>query len=58
MYDKHPKEEWKSQFKNRSLRAFSVDPPLLMPKYFIRDLEWVSDTELSGTVKEKIADEL
>ncbi|KAM6902368.1 procollagen galactosyltransferase 2 [Xenentodon cancila] len=47
MYDKHPNEDYKSQFLNRNLQAFSVRPLLVEPCHYAGDPEWVSDTETS-----------
>ncbi|KAJ4925923.1 hypothetical protein JOQ06_008108 [Pogonophryne albipinna] len=47
MYDKHPNEDYKSHFPNRSLQAYSTHPLLVQPCQYAGDPDWVSDTETS-----------
>uniref|UniRef100_A0AAR2IUD2 Glycosyl transferase family 25 domain-containing protein n=1 Tax=Pygocentrus nattereri TaxID=42514 RepID=A0AAR2IUD2_PYGNA len=47
MYDKHPNEDYKSQFLNRNLQAYSTNPLLVQPCHYAGDPGWVSDTETS-----------
>ena len=45
MYDRHPNEEWKQHYDNRSLRAFSVHPLLVHPTHYTGEMGYISDTE-------------
>ncbi|KAM4039394.1 procollagen galactosyltransferase 1 [Anomaloglossus baeobatrachus] len=47
MYDKHPIEDYSSQFPSRNLRAFSVEPLLIYPTHYTGDEGYISDTETS-----------
>uniref|UniRef100_T1JN09 Uncharacterized protein n=1 Tax=Strigamia maritima TaxID=126957 RepID=T1JN09_STRMM len=50
MFDKHPESEWKQQFENRNLKAFSVAPLLVYPTHYTGDDNYISDTEDSLTL--------
>lgn len=45
MYDKHPKEDWKSFYRNRNLKAFSVQPLFVYPTHYTGEEGYLSDTE-------------
>ncbi|KAG5851277.1 hypothetical protein ANANG_G00091370 [Anguilla anguilla] len=47
MFNKHPNEDYMSQFARRDLRAFSVEPLLLYPTHYTGEPGYVSDTETS-----------
>ncbi|XP_073509932.1 procollagen galactosyltransferase 1 [Phyllobates terribilis] len=47
MYDKHPIDDYSSQFSSRNLRAFSVEPLLIYPTHYTGDEGYISDTETS-----------
>uniref|UniRef100_A0A8C1TVD0 Si:ch211-13f8.2 n=1 Tax=Cyprinus carpio TaxID=7962 RepID=A0A8C1TVD0_CYPCA len=47
MFNKHPKEEYMSHFKQRNLKAFSVQPLLLFPTHYTGEPGYFSDTETS-----------
>uniref|UniRef100_A0A673JUN8 Procollagen galactosyltransferase 2-like n=1 Tax=Sinocyclocheilus rhinocerous TaxID=307959 RepID=A0A673JUN8_9TELE len=47
MFNKHPKEEYMSHFKQRNLKAFSVQPLLLFPSHYTGEPGYFSDTETS-----------
>ncbi|XP_050993353.1 procollagen galactosyltransferase 2 [Labeo rohita] len=47
MFNKHPKEEYMSRFKQRDLKAFSVQPLLLFPTHYAGEPGYFSDTETS-----------
>lgn len=47
MFDKHTNEEWKKEFKQRNLNAFSVAPLFLFPTHYTGEQGYVSDTENS-----------
>jgi collagen beta-1,O-galactosyltransferase len=45
MYDRHPKEDWKSFYRNRDLKAFSVQPLFVYPTHYVGEDGYLSDTE-------------
>ncbi|XP_073705859.1 procollagen galactosyltransferase 2 [Garra rufa] len=47
MFNKHPKKEYMSHFKQRNLKAFSVQPLLLFPTHYTGEPGYFSDTETS-----------
>ncbi|XP_062865467.1 procollagen galactosyltransferase 1-like [Trichomycterus rosablanca] len=47
MYNKHPVEEYTSQYEPRDLQAFSAEPLLVYPSHYTGDPGYVSDTETS-----------
>ncbi|KAF4116815.1 procollagen galactosyltransferase 2 [Onychostoma macrolepis] len=47
MFNKHPKEKYMSHFKQRNLKAFSVQPLLLFPTHYTGEPGYFSDTETS-----------
>ncbi|XP_029931190.1 procollagen galactosyltransferase 2-like [Myripristis murdjan] len=47
MFNKHPKDEYMHYFKQRDLRAFSVEPLLLFPTHYTGEPGYFSDTETS-----------
>ena len=51
MYDRHPKEEWKSHYVNRDLVAFAVHPQFVHPTHYVGDEGYLSDTEDTETAK-------
>ncbi len=50
MYDRHPNATWKSHYKNRNLKAFSVHPLLLHPTHYTGEEGYISDTEDSNVI--------
>lgn len=50
MFDKHTNENWKKEFPNRNLNAFSVAPLLLFPTHYTGDQGYISDTENSEQI--------
>lgn len=47
MFDKHTNKEWKKEFPNRNLNAFSVAPLILFPTHYTGEQGYISDTENS-----------
>ncbi|XP_059200798.1 procollagen galactosyltransferase 2 [Centropristis striata] len=47
MFSKHPKDEYLQYYKQRDLRAFSVEPLLLFPTHYTGEPGYFSDTETS-----------
>ncbi|TDH06000.1 hypothetical protein EPR50_G00128320 [Perca flavescens] len=47
MFNKHPKDEYMQYYKQRDLRAFSVEPLLLFPTHYTGEPDYFSDTETS-----------
>ncbi|KAG9488701.1 procollagen galactosyltransferase 1 [Eleutherodactylus coqui] len=47
MYNKHPVDDYSSQFPSRNLHAFSVEPLLIYPTHYTGDEGYISDTETS-----------
>ncbi|KAF1383538.1 hypothetical protein PFLUV_G00132920 [Perca fluviatilis] len=47
MFNKHPKDEYMQYYKQRDLRAFSVEPLLLFPTHYTGEPGYFSDTETS-----------
>ncbi|XP_043075611.1 procollagen galactosyltransferase 2 [Puntigrus tetrazona] len=47
MFNKHPEEDYMSHFKQRNLKAFSVQPLLLFPTHYTGEAGYFSDTETS-----------
>ncbi|KAL0966758.1 hypothetical protein UPYG_G00299770 [Umbra pygmaea] len=47
MFNKHPRKEYMSQFEQRDLLAFSVEPLLLFPTHYTGEPGYFSDTETS-----------
>lgn len=47
MFDTHTNADWKKEFPNRNLNAFSVAPLLLFPTHYTGDQGYISDTENS-----------
>lgn len=47
MFDKHTNKEWKKEFPNRNLNAFSVSPLILFPTHYTGEKGYISDTENS-----------
>jgi len=45
MYDRHPREDWKSFYQNRDLKAFSVQPLYIYPTHYTGEDGYLSDTE-------------
>ena len=45
MYDRHPREDWKSFYQNRDLKAFSVQPLYIYPTHYTGEEGYLSDTE-------------
>ena len=54
MFDRHPDSRWKDPFPNRNLKAFSIHPLLVYPTHYVKDEGYISDTESSEIVPEKI----
>lgn len=54
LFDKHPKESYKSHFPQRNLVAFSVAPLLLYPTHYTGEKGYVSDTEDSVIMPENL----
>lgn len=52
MFDKHTNNEWKKEFPNRNLNAFSVAPLILFPTHYTGEQGYISDTENSVPVVE------
>ena len=52
MFDRHPNEEWKSNFKPRDLVALSADPLLAYPTHYTGEKNYISDTEESDVIPE------
>lgn len=51
MYDRHPRADWAAPFAEaEKLRAFSAEPHLIGPLYFVGDAEYHSDTEDSAVL--------
>ena len=53
MYDRHPNQQWKSHYKNRNLKAFSVHPQFVFPTHYVGDEGYFSDTEDTTIVEEQ-----
>ena len=53
MFDKHPSEEWKSNFSPRNLIALSADPLLCYPTHYTGEANYISDTEESDVIPEE-----
>ena len=53
MYDKHPQEDWKGFYKDRSLKAYSVHPLFLFPTHYVGEPGHFSDTEDSNIITDK-----
>lgn len=53
MFDKHPSEEWKSNFSPRNLIALSADPLLCYPTHYTGEANYISDTEESEVIPEE-----
>ncbi|XP_040583666.1 glycosyltransferase 25 family member [Lepeophtheirus salmonis] len=51
MYDRHPNQTWKNNFKNRNLKALSAHPLLVHPTHYTGDEGYISDTEDSMLIK-------
>lgn len=54
MFDRHPDSRWKDPFPNRNLKAFSIHPLLVYPTHYVKDEGYISDTESSEIMPEKI----
>ncbi|KAM6948681.1 LOW QUALITY PROTEIN: B-cell lymphoma 6 protein-like [Aplochiton taeniatus] len=48
MFNKHPTEEYMGHFKQRELKAFSLEPLLLFPTHYTGEPGYFSDTETSS----------
>ena len=51
MYDRHPRETWKSYYSNRNLKAFSVHPLFIFPTHYSGEEGYLSDTENSQVMQ-------
>ncbi|XP_055957916.1 glycosyltransferase 25 family member [Patella vulgata] len=51
LFDKHPTEEWKIQFKPRNLVGLSAEPLLLYPTHYTGEANYFSDTEESSVIE-------
>lgn len=45
MFNEHPNDTWKSNFDNRNLKAWSVNPLMLYPTHYTGEEGYISDTE-------------
>jgi collagen beta-1,O-galactosyltransferase len=45
MFNQHPNDTWKSNFENRNLIAWSVNPLLIYPTHYTGEEGYISDTE-------------
>ncbi|XP_068213111.1 glycosyltransferase 25 family member isoform X2 [Palaemon carinicauda] len=52
MFDKHPEADWKANFPNRNLKAFSASPLLVYPTHYTGEVGYISDTEISPIINE------
>jgi len=50
MFDRHPNTNYKAEFSNRDLIAWSAAPLLLYPTHYTGDEGYISDTEQSTIV--------
>lgn len=61
MFNQHPNDTWKSNFENRNLIAWSVNPLLLFPTHYTGEEGYISDTEDSVQIPieklEKLSEE-
>ncbi|XP_041848732.1 procollagen galactosyltransferase 2 isoform X2 [Melanotaenia boesemani] len=48
MFNKHPKDEYMQYYKQRDVKAFSVEPLLLFPTHYTGEPGYFSDTEMSN----------
>ena len=51
MFDQHPNETWKSNFKTRNVIAWSANPLILFPTHYTGEEGYISDTEDSTHTK-------
>lgn len=54
LFDKHPQESYKSHFPRRNLVAFSAAPLLMYPIRYTGEKGYISDTEDSVIIPEKL----
>jgi collagen beta-1,O-galactosyltransferase len=50
MFDQHPNDTWKSNYANRNLKAWSVNPLILYPTHYTGEEGYISDTEDSKQI--------
>jgi len=53
MFDRHPNEDWKGNFKPRDLVALSAEPLLCYPTHYTGEANYISDTEESDVIPDK-----
>ena len=58
MYDRHPKDSWKSHYAKRDLVAYAVHPQFVFPTHYVGDQGYFSDTEDKATPPKPTKDEL